>query len=299
MNAAERRVPDLVSVVIPVRNCLGTLDNQLEALAAQTYPRPFEVIIADNGSTDGLREHLDGHPLTDRLRLRCVDASARVGASHARNTGIAAARGDFIALCDGDDRVYPDWLTAMTAAAQRCALVSGAVETHSLNSVEVQAWRPMQPAETPYEFPGFLPFAISCNAGFWRDVFDRVGGYDEEYDRGAEDVDFSFRVQLAGGVHAHVPESLVAYRLRDTRRGVWDQALVYGTGDARIYSDYRQYGMSRMPWYLAVDQALYLLLRNPMVPVKWTGIPAGEWLFRMGNIIGRAKGSLRYRCFYL
>ncbi|MDL9936854.1 glycosyltransferase family A protein [Gordonia sp. ABSL1-1] len=295
----ERELPQLVSVVMPVRNVVDTIGDQLDALSKLTYEHPFEVIIADNGSTDGLRDYLESYPHRERLRLRWVDASATKGGSFARNVGVAAADGEFIAFCDGDDCVYPDWLSAMVAVGRYSSLVSGAVETHSLNSALVQSWRQMLAPEIPYHFPGFMTVATGCSIGVWKDMFDEVDGFDVSYDRGAEDADFSFRVQLAGGVHNHAAGALTAYRLRDTRRGIWDQSVMCGEGDARLYSDYRRYGMPRRPWYATVDLILYLAIRNPLLPTWLTRVPTGRWLFQAGNFVGRIRGSVLHSCFYI
>jgi glycosyltransferase involved in cell wall biosynthesis len=95
----------LVSVVIPVRNGLPFLDTQLHALADQDYSGDFEVVVSDNGSTDGTRAHVDR--MSFPFPLRCVDSSQVRGVSHARNVGIAAARGEFLAITDHDDAVHP------------------------------------------------------------------------------------------------------------------------------------------------------------------------------------------------
>jgi hypothetical protein len=157
----------------------------------------------------------------------------------------------------------------------------------------------MLPPETPYEFPGFLPVSPTCNLGVWADMFAKVGGFDVEYDRGAEDSDFAIRVQLAGGVLGHSPEAMVAYRLRDTLQGIWSQSVMCGEGDAQLFSDYRWYGMPRRPWYGTVDVVLYLLLRNPLLPTAITRVPTGRWLFHAGNLLGRVKGSIRHRAYYV
>ncbi|ETA06256.1 MULTISPECIES: glycosyltransferase family 2 protein [Gordonia] len=294
----ERPLPELVSVVISALDCVDVIDIQLEALAAQTYERPFEVIIADNGSTDGLREHVEHHSLRERLRMRWVDASAVRGISYARNAGVASADGDFIALCDADDRVYPEWLTELTAVATRHSAVGGGLETHSLNSPEVQSWRQMLPADEPYALQGFLQVHPTCNVGVWRDVYERVGGFDVDYVNAAEDSDFLIRVQLSGGTLGLAPKALVAYRLRDTLAGLWRQSVTCGMGTVQLYSDYRHYGMPRWPWYVTLDMFLFILIRNPLLPTVITRVPTGRWLFTAGNFLGRIKGSIKYRCYY-
>ena len=80
-----------VSVIIPVHNARDVLDEQLRALAHQDYDGPFEVVVSDNGSTDGVREFVQDHALRARLNLKYVDSSGTPGASHARNRGAEAA----------------------------------------------------------------------------------------------------------------------------------------------------------------------------------------------------------------
>ncbi len=109
-------MPELVSVVIALRNKGPWIGAQLEALAAQRYAGPWEVVVVDNGSTD------DGPQVARAMaeplpELRVVDASDRRGTSHARNVGAHAARGDLLLYCDGDDVVAPGWIEAMVEAA--------------------------------------------------------------------------------------------------------------------------------------------------------------------------------------
>src|SRR2546426_8436308 len=122
--------PTLISVVIPVLNGVDTLPAQLEALSGQTYSGRWEMIIADNGSTDGTPDLV--RTWTDRIPgLRIVDASDRKGQAHARNVGAAAALGDFIAFCDADDVATPGWLDGMVRAAPWTDLVGGAIDPDS------------------------------------------------------------------------------------------------------------------------------------------------------------------------
>ncbi|VEJ28812.1 Hyaluronan synthase [Rothia dentocariosa] len=102
--------PVAASVIIPVYNGANYITQQLDALAAQTGNPSFEVLICDNGSTDGTRAVVEGYNAPYPLRV--IDASQRGGASHARNMGAVQAAGDILIFCDGDDLVEPDWVAS-------------------------------------------------------------------------------------------------------------------------------------------------------------------------------------------
>ncbi|MGA9869540.1 MAG: glycosyltransferase family A protein, partial [Rhodococcus sp. (in: high G+C Gram-positive bacteria)] len=157
----------LVSVIIPVYNGLPFLDVQLEALAAQDYAGDFEVVVSDNGSNDGTREHVEG--ISSTLTLRCVDASRTRGVSHARNVGIDAARGEFLAIVDHDDAVHPGWLSALVRAAEEFDALGGPSEVDSLNSKEMASWRAVPPPEERFDSI-YLPWAKGNNFAMWRRV---------------------------------------------------------------------------------------------------------------------------------
>lgn len=103
----------LISVVIPVHNGEGYLSPCLESLLAQTHTN-WEAVVVDDGSTDGTAA------LCDRWAGR--DSRIRVlhrpngGVSRARNAGMEEVRGEYLAFVDGDDRVEPEYLSALLAA---------------------------------------------------------------------------------------------------------------------------------------------------------------------------------------
>ncbi|WP_261777693.1 MULTISPECIES: glycosyltransferase family 2 protein [unclassified Rhodococcus (in: high G+C Gram-positive bacteria)] len=288
-----------VSVIVPTRNAVSTIDDQLDALSRQTYDRPFEVLVCDNGSVDGTVEHVSSRPPTDAYVLRCIDASAVSGASYARNAGAAVARGDFLAFCDADDRVSPGWLAALTAAARHADVVSGALETETLNSPLVRTWRSAPPRETRQEWPKFLALMTGASFGVTATAYRAVGGCDESYVGAAEDTDLAFRLQLAGYTLVHAPDAVIAYRLRGTMRGLWRQSVTCGQGDARLFHDYRAYGMPRRHPITTVDVIALVVLRNPLLPTWITRLERGRWVFWAGNLVGRIRGSRSHRVFYV
>ncbi|MDG3015607.1 glycosyltransferase family A protein [Speluncibacter jeojiensis] len=287
-----------MSVIIPAYNARHVIDDQLSALAGQDYRGDWEVVVGDNRSTDGLREHLASHPLREQLRLKCVEATDKQSAAHARNVAVAASEGDLLAFCDADDRAHPGWLSALVECAGEFDMVSGALETTTLNDPTVATQVVTQPPEQPFVFPGFLAFANGGNCAVWRSAFDAVGGWDESFDGVAEDVEFSWRVQLAGATCGHAAGALMACRVRGGRNALWRRSVAFGTADPRLFKQYRARGFSRNP--LATPVLLLLLvLRNPLLPTAVTGLPRGQWLTYLGRFVGRVRGSIKYRVYFV
>lgn len=102
--ASEASGNPLVSVIVPVCNVERYLPECVESILGQTY-RNIEVILVDDGSTDGCGSLCDGYAQRDG-RVRAVHQANR-GLSGARNAGLDVAEGEFIAFVDGDDAVSP------------------------------------------------------------------------------------------------------------------------------------------------------------------------------------------------
>lgn len=284
--------PELLSVIIPVRNGADTLSEQLAALAQQTYNGAWEIVIADNGSTDGTPA-IARQNAPASVKLRVVDASQRAGSSYARNKGAEEANGDFLAFCDADDVVAREWVAAMAGAARDFDAVTGPQEATLLNAPDVQSWRP--PRATALPTSGFLPYAPSCNLGVWADVYKRTRGFNEEYPQ-AHDVEWSWRAQLSGFTLGFAPGAVVHYRYRNTASGVARQAYLSGVDAARLYRDYRDSGMNRPRLTRVLRTWLWLAAR---LPYALSRSKRGIWLRRAGEAWGRVRGSVRFRVVFL
>lgn len=289
--------PNGVTVVIAAFNALPEIDTQLAALAEQTYSGAMEVVVSDNGGSAELRRHLENHPTKGRLDLRWVDSSDGRGTAHARSVGGRSGKYDFIAYTDQDDRVHPGWLEAMTLTASSYDLVGGRLDQDSLNDADVTKWRDVSSVDALPVFADFLPFASGCNFGLWRRVFDDIDGWDAAFVPG-EDIDICWRAQLKGYTLGYSSDAVVAYRFRTGIRDTWRQAIFYQDGEARLASTYRAEGAKRRPILHWGVHSLWVVLRCPIFPGNWSRAHRGKWAFHAGIIVGRIRGSLKYRVFY-
>lgn len=212
-----------ISVVIPLFNGARTIGQQLDALAAQTA-HDFEVIVADNGSTDNSIEVLETHP----LRTKLVDASYRRGQGHARNVGAAVATGDKLLFTDQDDVVGTSWVQALADALDTHPLVGGALDEYTLNR-HIARWRPVFNRVLD---GAPLPFAVGCNIGIRRSVLEALGGWPEIP---GEDVALSWTALAAGHELGYAPEAVVAYRWRDGLVSHARQMHFYGRATVELH----------------------------------------------------------------
>lgn len=106
----------MISIIIPVYNVKNYLEDCIESIINQTY-RNFEVILVDDGSTDGSEKICDYYANLDK-RINCIHIK-NAGVSNARNVGLSNAKGDYIAFCDSDDRYSINFLLEMFKAIEK------------------------------------------------------------------------------------------------------------------------------------------------------------------------------------
>jgi GT2 family glycosyltransferase len=278
-----------VSVVIPVRDAAHLVAEQLAALEAQSYA-DFEVVVADNGSTDDTVEVV--HGASGGLRLRVVDASGRPGVSHARNVGARYAAASKILFCDADDVADPGWVACMAAALDEAELVGGHLEVTSVNPPQVLAWAGSPTAQGLPVTMAYLPYAVGANLGVRRAVLDTVGEFDETYVGGHEEVDLAWKVQQAGMRVRFAPDAVIHYRLRGSLRGMARQRYWYGRSYAQLYRAFRGSGVEPTP--LRRELRFYAVLVRSLPRDVRKG-RFGFWLGTAAWTAGRLAGDLRFR----
>lgn len=288
---ADGRLPRLISVVVPAYNAAAVIHEQLAGLAQQTYQGPFEIVVADNGSTDATAEVVAAQA-TRLPALRLVDASDRRGPSHARNVGSRAAAGDLIAYADADDVVDRGWLAALAEASRTADFLAGSPETGVVGRVVASRAPNRRWTSLPRGELDFLPWALGGNCAIRTSVFHEVGGWCEDYPRG-EDVEFCWRVQLAGYPLTFVPEAVTGYRERDTLRGLVTQRFHFGSHAPQLYREFRCRGAKRPRPAQVARRLGWLITRSPYLLMSTT--LRRRWLGMAAGMAGRAWGSVRWR----
>ena len=199
---------DGVSVIIPNWNGKQHLSRCLDSLMAQTV-RPEEVIVVDDASTD------DSLPLLQRSYpwVRTIALTKNRGFTAAVNAGVAASHGRVVALLNNDTELHPNWLAKLLEALSSDASVGSVAskmvrftERSMLDGAGDLLSRGVSPYTRGFGEPDdgryarreYIFGACAGAALYRREVFERVGGMDEDFVAYYDDVDLAFRAQLAG-----------------------------------------------------------------------------------------------------
>jgi GT2 family glycosyltransferase len=207
------------TVVVPNWNGEKLLSTCLDSLRRQSF-EGFEVVVADNGSTD------DSVALVARdfPEVRVLPLGENLGFSAAVNAGIKASNSEYVGLLNNDTEVHPGWLEALVGAAKahpQAGLFASKMVDFDDRRVLDGAGDVLRRSGLPYRLGHGEPdrgqydeaaFVFGACAGaalYRRGMLDDVGLFDEDFFANCEDGDLSFRAQLAGYRCLYVPGSVV------------------------------------------------------------------------------------------
>lgn len=219
-----------VSVLIPTWNGKDLLRPCLDSLAQQTF-KDFEVIVAENGSTDGTAEML----AQEFAWVRIVALERNLGFARGVQAAYDVARGALIVLLNNDTEAAPTWLAELVAAAndhpeaasfackillhQDRARLHSAGDYYGLDGVPGNrgVWEPDSPA---FSDRGWVFGAQGAACAYRRSLLEAIGFFDEDLVSYCEDVDLSWRANLQGYRCLYVPEARVFHHVSATGGGV-------------------------------------------------------------------------------
>lgn len=273
--------PEL-SVVIPAYNAAATIKRQLSSLESQIDPPAFEVVVADNRSTDQTAQA--ARDAAGELDFKVVEALRAQGANCARNTGIRETSAPLVLCIDADDELDPGALRAIVDAFDADP------------TLDLATGVPSDDVSETFELPvsmGFLPYGISAFLAMRREVFDAVDGFDEDFVGGQEEVDFCWRAQLAGFQLGVARRARFTYEQRPNACAAFKQFRRYGKAYIQLFVKHREQGLApstaraEIRSLLGVPGSVWRLVREPQ--------DRRERARGLGWLIGRWEGHLRFR----
>lgn len=314
MNEAfgDGKAPPALSVVIVAYNCADTLPACVAGLAAQTFT-DFELLVVDNASPQGeAAGAVQGHGFASLIK-----AGANLGFAGGVNLGARAARGRWLVLLNPDAYPDADWLEKLADAARRYpkvlsftsrqvmaqdrALLDGLGDVMSAPAIPYRGgYLNPDPGDT-VEGEVFS----GCGAAMMvdRNLFLALGGLDESFFCYCEDVDFGYRLQLAGEPTLLVPAAVVAHEGSATSGGPKSEFAVFHGVRNRFWVLIKDTPGPLLPLVLPLHLLAFALIslrlqNRALLPVTWrafkaalSGLPR-VWRARRAVQAGRKVGAL-------
>lgn len=315
-----------ISVAVSSYQRARALPPLLEALERQTLePDRFEVVIADNGSTDDTPAVLAQLVASTPLDVRVVRVEQNRGPASGRNAAWRATRSPVVAFTDDDCCPSPTWLErGLDAMRREPAVVIGRTLPNQAHLDRSNRFAHTVTVNHP-------TFAETCNALYVRDDLDRVGGFDESFPTPAgEDTDLAWRVRKECGRAIRFGGDVVVYHeiqprtFRQAARATlrWDgiaKLVALHTKESRAVFPYGYFWKASHPKVLLAALGLALALRwrwAVLLGIPWflirfpRGLRAraivryiahapGLFVVDAMEVFSMARGSIRYRTFIL
>lgn len=210
----------LVSVIVPTFNDSATLRKCVESLAGQTWVS-LEILVINDGSTDSTGQLL-GQLESEFPQLRAFHLPFKQGAATARNLGFREARGEILALIDGDMWAPPDWIEQLVAPLLKgeaevtggpdyvpatAPLVSRCIG-YSMDSVMTNAGLRLGDTRLVNYLPG------TGNMAIFSRCLEAAGEFDVRFHDTGEDKEWLYRVRQAGARFLYLPHALAWHERR-------------------------------------------------------------------------------------
>ncbi len=253
--------PGLVSIVVLNWNGKDVIFECLDSLLQQTY-RPFEIVLVDNGSTDGSLEMI-----RERYgaSLVIVASKTNVGFAEGCNVGIRASKGEFIALVNSDATMEPSWLAEMVKGIQEpsvgmCAskiyyygkkgLIENTGQTITRDALGRTRGR-LEKDEGQYDSVTEVFCPSGCAGLYRRDMMEKIGLFDGLFFAYADDIDVGLRGRLLGYQCHYIPTA-VAYHKLSASFGLLSSFKAYLVERNRLWVLIKCFPMRHLlqaPWY--------------------------------------------------
>lgn len=235
-----------VTIIIPNYNGLKFMEPCFKALRAQS-DQNFELLVVDNGSTDGSVKWLEDH------QIPSIFLEENTGFSGAVNIGIRESVTPYVILLNNDTEPQPDYVKEMVKAIQRSPKI------FSVSSKMIQLYHKdlMDDAGDMYSVLGWAyqrgvgqkssgynkacrVFSACAGAAIYRrEVFDKIGGFDEDHFAYLEDIDVGYRAKICGYENWYCPKAVVYHVGSGTSGSKYNSFKVKLAARNNLYLNYK------------------------------------------------------------
>ncbi len=254
-----------VTAIIPNWNKADLLRKVLSDLQRQTYPLE-QILVVDNASTD------DSVAIAESAGARTLRLSRNKGFAYAVNRGIENCESEWVLILNNDVNFGPDWLTTLMNAAARANAWFAAGKLRSASDPNMidgtfdavsragMAWRcgNGRPDGPVWSSPREISVAPLTATIARRDLFDRVGLLDEDFESYLEDVDFGLRCAANHYTGVYSPDA-VAHHAGSATLGPWHKATVRRMARNQILLILKHFGGAPL-WPILAGQLLWGLV---------------------------------------
>jgi cellulose synthase/poly-beta-1,6-N-acetylglucosamine synthase-like glycosyltransferase len=230
----------MLSIIVPAFNEAENITACVDSIKSQNFQgHLFEIIVVDNNSTDNTLD------LVRKLDVSYLVETKR-GPAAAKNAGLRKARGEIIILIDADCVATENWLTHMIRGFETANIgcVSGGIfpaENNRISKLELFLREKQFLSQAQHMTHHFMPFAATANAAYRKEVFDRIGLFDEDLLIG-EDADLSWRMQLfTEFTIKYVEQAAVYHPYESDLKTLFRQKRRHAYGSVMIYKKYREF----------------------------------------------------------
>ena len=262
-----------VTVIIPNYNGLKFMEPCMAALKRQTS-QEFEVLVVDNGSTDGSAEWLKEHQIPG------IFLKENTGFSGAVNAGIRASRTPYVILLNNDTEAEPDYIEELVKAIEQSPRIFSVsprmIQMHRRDRMDdggdmysIMGWayqRGVGQEIERYERPCHIFSACAGAAIYRREIFQEIGYFDEMHFAYLEDIDVGYRAKIAGYYNRYCPSAVVYHVGSGTSGSKYNSFKVKLAARNNIYLNYKNMPLLQLlfnlPFLLAGTGIKYLFFKK-------------------------------------
>lgn len=280
------------SIIIPNWNGLNHLETCLHSIMVQSIT-DYEVIVVDNGSSDGSQEFIkDNFP-----EIKLIELDHNRGFTGACNLGFKHASGNFIVLLNNDTETEPDWLENLQSGFKRYPRAGilaskimlydkrnhyhAAGDFYQINGIPGNrgVW---QEDLGQYDSEEQVFSACGAAAAYRREMLDEIGFLDDRFYFSCEDIDLGWRAQLAGWEAVYIPTAVIYHKLKATGGSITGS---YYDGRNFLYLLWKNY-----PWSLF--RRYWMQILQAQLKITWLALKSWRGKAARARIRGQMAGIL-------